>query len=82
MLKPFKRALNELLVSVALVTYPISLLKNLLQIPSDRELCVDVRLDREYYVGVVQTVPVTVYDYYEPGQTVWKESNRNNLYIA
>ena len=37
------------------------------QIPSDRDLCVDVQLDREYYVGVVQAVPVNVYDYYEPG---------------
>jgi len=38
------------------------------QIPSDRELCVDVQFDREYYVGVVQAVPVNVYDYYEPGE--------------
>lgn len=37
------------------------------QIPSDRDLCVDVQFDREYYVGVVQAVPVNVYDYYEPG---------------
>ena len=41
---------------------------NLSQIPSDRELCVDVQFDREYYVGVVQAVPVNVYDYYEPGE--------------
>ena len=54
------------------MTFPISQLKNLLQIPSDRELCVDVLLDREYNVGVVQAVPVNVYEYYEPGQTVWK----------
>ena len=38
------------------------------QIPSDRDLCVDVQFDREYYVGVVQAVPVNVYDYYEPGE--------------
>ena len=40
----------------------------LLQIPSHRALCVDVQFDREYPVGVVQAVPVNVYDYYEPGQ--------------
>ena len=38
-----------------------------LQIPSDRELCVDVKFYREYYVGAVQAVPVNVYDYYKPG---------------
>ena len=43
--------------------------KSQLQIPNDRELCVDVQLDREYFVGVVQPVPVNVYDYYEPGQS-------------
>ena len=42
-------------------------MKTSLQIPNYRDLCVDVRLDREYYVGVVQAVPVSVYDYYEPG---------------
>ena len=40
-----------------------------LQIPNDRELCVNVQFDREYYVGVVQAVPINVYDYYEPGQS-------------
>ena len=40
------------------------------QIPNDRELCVDVQFDREYYVGVVQAVPVNVYDYYEPGKNL------------
>ena len=39
-----------------------------LQIPNDRELCVNVQFDREYYVGVVQVVPIIVYDYYEPGE--------------
>ncbi|KAK2565794.1 Complement C3 [Acropora cervicornis] len=39
---------------------------SLKKIPSDRQLCVDVRLDREFYVGVVQAVPIKVYDYYEP----------------
>ena len=43
--------------------------RSVLQIPSDRELCVDVQFDRDYYVGVVQAVPVNVYDYYEPGQS-------------
>ena len=38
------------------------------QVPHDRELCVKVQFDREYYVGVVQAVPVNVYDYYEPGE--------------
>ena len=41
---------------------------HLLQIPSDRELCVDVKFQREYYVGAVQAVPVNVYDYYKPGR--------------
>ena len=41
------------------------------QIPNDRELCVDVQFDREYHVGVVQAVPINVYDYYEPGQIIW-----------
>lgn len=40
----------------------------LLQIPSDRELCVDVQFKREYYVGAVQAVPINVYDYYKPGK--------------
>lgn len=43
-----------------------SLVVYLSEIPNDRELCVDVQLDREYFVGVVQPVPVNVYDYYEP----------------
>ena len=38
------------------------------QIPNDRDLCVDVQFDREYYVGVVQAAPIKVYDYYEPGE--------------
>ena len=42
------------------------------QIRSDRPLCVDVRFDKENYVGVVQAVPVNVYDYYEPGQSLFK----------
>ena len=41
----------------------------LLQIPSDRELCVNVTFEREDFVGAVQAVPVNVYDYYEPGQS-------------
>ena len=40
-----------------------------LQIPNDRVLCMDVQFDREHYVGVVQAVPINVYDYYEPGQS-------------
>ena len=28
----------------------------------------NVQFDREYYVGVVQVVPIIVYDYYEPGE--------------
>ena len=40
-----------------------------LQIPNDREICVNVQFDREHYVGVVQAVPINVYDYYEPGQS-------------
>ena len=28
----------------------------------------DFLFDREYYVGVVQAVPINVYDYYEPGK--------------
>ncbi|XP_078345207.1 complement C3-like [Oculina patagonica] len=39
------------------------------EIPSDRELCVDVRFDRKHYEGTVQAVPVNVYDYYEPDQS-------------
>lgn len=30
----------------------------------------DVQFDREYHVGVVQAVPINVYDYYEPGQII------------
>ena len=41
---------------------------NLFQIPNYRNLCVNVQFDREYYVGVVQVVPIIVYDYYEPGK--------------
>jgi len=39
------------------------------QIPNYRDLCVDVEFDRENYVGVVQAVPVKVYDYYEPDES-------------
>ncbi|KAL9988942.1 hypothetical protein ACROYT_G003438 [Oculina patagonica] len=46
-----------------------SLVVYLSEIPSNRELCVDVQFDRQYYVGVVQAVPVNVYDYYEPDQS-------------
>ena len=28
----------------------------------------DVQFDQEYNVGVVQAVPINVYDYYEPGE--------------
>ncbi|XP_027048067.1 ophiophagus venom factor-like [Pocillopora damicornis] len=49
-----------------------SLVVYLSEIRSDRPLCVDVRFDREYYVGVVQAVPVNVYDYYEPDQSCSK----------
>ena len=28
----------------------------------------DVQFDPEYNVGVVQAVPINVYDYYEPGE--------------
>lgn len=28
----------------------------------------NVQFDREYSVGVVQVVPIIVYDYYEPGR--------------
>ena len=44
----------------------------LLQIPSDRDLCVDVQFEREHNVGAVQEVPVKVYDYYKPGQS-WRQ---------
>ncbi|KAL9988937.1 hypothetical protein ACROYT_G003433 [Oculina patagonica] len=43
-----------------------SLVLYLSEIPSDRELCVDVKFEREYYVGGVHAVPVKVYDYYKP----------------
>lgn len=49
-----------------------SLVVYLSEIRNDRPLCVDVRFDREYYVGVVQAVPVNVYDYYEPDQSCGK----------
>ena len=38
------------------------------EIPSDHELCYNLELTRDFAVGIVQPVPVTVYDYYEPGQ--------------
>ena len=41
-----------------------------LQIPSDRELCVEVQFEREHNVDAVQVVPVKVYDYFKPGQ-IW-----------
>lgn len=47
----------------------------LLQIPVSRDLCVDVEFYREYFVGVVQAVPVKVYDYYEPGQSCYLKGN-------
>ena len=40
---------------------------HLFQIPSDHELCVNVLFEKEFYVGAVQSVPVNVYDYYQPG---------------
>ncbi|CAH3019179.1 unnamed protein product [Porites evermanni] len=46
-----------------------SLVLYLSEIPNDRQLCVNVRFDREYYVGVVQVVPIIVYDYYEPDES-------------
>ena len=49
-------------------------LLHLLQIPSDRQLCVNVTSEREYYVGTVQAVPFNVYDYYEPGKPDVKHS--------
>lgn len=49
-----------------------SLVLYLSEIPSDRELCVDVTFQREYYVGAVQAVPVNVYDYYKPDQSCSK----------
>ena len=38
------------------------------KIPSDHELCFNLELKRDFEVGIVQPVPVTVYDYYDPGQ--------------
>lgn len=38
------------------------------KIPSSHELCFNLELQRDFEVGIVQPVPVTVYDYYEPGQ--------------
>lgn len=38
------------------------------KIPSDHELCFNLEMKRDFEVGLVQPVPVTVYDYYEPGQ--------------
>ena len=36
------------------------------KIPSTHELCFNLELTRDFEVGIVQPVPVTVYDYYEP----------------
>ena len=41
------------------------------KIPSAHELCFNLELTRDFEVGIVQPVPVTVYDYYEPGQCVF-----------
>jgi len=46
-----------------------SLVLYLSEIPNDRHLCVNVQFDREYPVGVVQVVPIIVYDYYEPDES-------------
>ncbi|RMX42632.1 hypothetical protein pdam_00010273 [Pocillopora damicornis] len=43
-----------------------SLVLYLSEIPSDHELCVNVLFEKEFYVGAVQSVPVNVYDYYQP----------------
>lgn len=37
------------------------------KIPHNRSLCFTLEMKRDYEVGLVQPVPVTVYDYYEPG---------------
>ena len=37
------------------------------QVPSDRHICLTFKVFRENDVGIVQPVPVNVYDYYEPG---------------
>lgn len=42
----------------------------LVQIPNAREACVQFKMKREFEVGVVQPVPVKVYDYYEPGKCI------------
>ncbi|XP_028394711.1 complement C3-like [Dendronephthya gigantea] len=36
------------------------------KIPSSHHLCFNLELQREFEVGIVQPVPVTVYDYYDP----------------
>ena len=36
-------------------------------IPSSHALCFPLKMVRDFEVGLVQSVPVTVYDYYEPG---------------
>ncbi|XP_067056513.1 complement C3-like [Acropora muricata] len=68
--KPAQDSLTKLQDTVAEVdkveVSQVSVVVYLSEIPSDRQLCVDVRLDREFYVGVVQAVPIKVYDYYEP----------------
>ncbi|XP_015753158.1 PREDICTED: complement C3-like [Acropora digitifera] len=68
--KPAQESLTKLQDTVAEVdkveVSQVSVVVYLSEIPSDRQLCVDVRLDREFYVGVVQAVPIKVYDYYEP----------------
>ena len=37
------------------------------EIPSAHSLCFVLEMKRDFEVGLVQPVPVTVYDYYEPG---------------
>ena len=38
------------------------------KIPSTQELCFNLELRKDFEVGIVLPVPVTVYDYYEPGE--------------
>ena len=50
------------------------------QIPNDRHLCFNVTFDRENDVSKVQAASVTVYDYYEPGQTISYNSDYNSTH--
>ena len=38
------------------------------KIPGNKQLCFPLKMTKDFEVGLVQPVPVQVYDYYEPGK--------------